>query len=355
MKTRSFSHSLICTLALATPAIADTFTLKDGSTFEGRVLKEDATTYHVEVKVSKSIKDERNIAKADVTKIEKEQADLVAFAELSKTLPTPDLLTVEEYALRIRAVEKFLADNHGSSKTKEARAMVATLKSESDAVKDGGIKMNGKIISPADCRVNAYEIDARVQEAKIRAAIKEAHYLQALRMFSEFDRDYRNTAPMADLLPIINQVITTYLADVGQQLSTYDARVKQRDLGLQRMAPADRSATENAIHEEAADFEAKYKTEKDSKVGWVITDPFNKPSLDDTLNFGKQEITRLAALANAQKVDAGKIYRDTLALIQNSGNAATVTANLNVAKTAMMAPRYIANLDAAARASGIIK
>jgi len=353
MKTRSIATSFTWLLAMTIPAMADTFVLKDGTTLEGKVLSEDATNYHVEVKVSKSIKDERTIAKADVTKIEKEQPDLIAFESIAKLVPAPDLLTVEEYGVRIRAVEKFLADNRGSSKSKDARAMLATLKTEANEVLAGGVKMGGKIVSPAEYRANAYEIDSRIQEAKIRALIKDARYLQALRSFNEFSNDFRNTSAHAGLLPLINQVINTYLAEVQETLSTYDARVKERDLGLQRMAAADRAGTENAIREEAAEFEARFKSEKDSKLGWVTTDPFFKPSLEETIAFGKQEIARLTTLASGKTVDAGKIYRDALGLIQGKGNAASVTAALTAAKNAFIAPRYIATLETAARASGI--
>lgn len=355
MKTRSLAASLPWFIALSVPAMADTFFLKDGTTLEGKVLSEDATNYHVEVKVSKSIKDERNIAKADVTKIEKEQPDLIAFEPIAKLVPAPDLLTVEEYGIRIRTVEKFLSEHRGSSKSKEARAILATLKTEANEVLAGGIKMSGKIISPAEYRANAYELDSRIQEAKIRAMVKEARYFQALRAFGDFSRDFRNTASHAALLPLINQVITSYLAEVQQTLSTYDARVKEREVGLQRMPGADRVATENAIREETAACEARFKTEKDAKIGWVSIDPYFKPSLDETLTFGKQEVTRLAALSTAKTVDAGKIYRDTLVLIQNKGNFASVTTALTAAKNAFIAPRYIATLENAARAAGISK
>lgn len=355
MKTRSLAATFPWFLALALPATADTFFLKDGTTLEGRVLSEDATNYHVEVKVTKSIKDERNIAKADVTKIEKEQMDLTAFEQLSKLLPAPDLLTVEEYGSRIRSVEKFLAEHRGSSKSKEARAMLATLKSEANEVLAGGIKMGGKIVSPTEYRANAYELDSRIQEVKIRALVKDARYFLALRTFSEFSRDFRNTSSHAALLPLINQVISSYLEEVQQSLSSYDARVKEREVGLKRMPGADRVATENAIREETAANEARFKAEKDAKVGWVSIDPFFKPSLEETIAFGKQESTRLATFTTAKPVDAGKIYRDTLTLIHNKGNVSTVTTAMTAAKAAFIAPRYIATLENAARAAGITK
>ena len=353
MKTHSIASIWI--LALTLPSFADTFVMKDGTTLEGVVLREDPTNYVVEVKVTKSIKDERVIPKADVTKIEREQLDLTAFQEIAKLVPVPDLTTVDEYGQRVRAVDKFLAEHRGSSKSKEAKAILATLKAESAEIVAGAIKMNGKVVSPSEYRSNAYDIDARIQEAKIRALIKSGRHLAALRAFSDFSRDFRNTSAHASILPLISQVITSYMGEIEQSLATYDARVKERDLGLSRMSSADRSGTENAIREEMAELEARLKAEKEAKVSWVSTHPFLKASLEETITFGKQEIARLDSMKSAPSIDAGKAYRDVLTTIQGKGDTASVTTALTAAKTALVAPKYIAILEASARSSGAIK
>jgi hypothetical protein len=351
MKTRHIAASfLFCLLPL--PVMADTFILKDGTSLVGRILREDPTNYYLEVQITKSIKDEKTVAKADVTKIEREQLDVTAFEPISKLVPAPDFLTSEEYAVKIQTVEKYLAAHRGSSKTKEAKEILNTLKTEANEILAGGVKMNGKIIPSNEYRANAYDIDARVLEAKIRALAKNSQYLQALRAFGDFSRDFRNTNSHTELIPLIEQLITTYTAEISQQLATYDARIKEREVGLQRMASDERGPTENAIREETASFEVRLKSEKDSKIGWVTTEPLFKPSLDETLTFSKQESTRLAALKIAATSDGGKIYRDTLALILSKGDKTTVSTALTSAKSSMIAPRYITRLEEAARASG---
>lgn len=59
----------LCLLAVALPCAADTFLLKDGITLNGAVVSEAGDFYLVEFQVTKSIKDDRKIAKADVVKI----------------------------------------------------------------------------------------------------------------------------------------------------------------------------------------------------------------------------------------------------------------------------------------------
>jgi hypothetical protein len=354
MKTRYIAASFLFCL-LPPQAMADTFILNDGSSLVGRILREDAANYYLEVQVTKSIKDEKTVAKADVKKIEREQLDVTAFEPISKLVPAPDFLSSEEYAMRIQTVEKYLAAHRGGSKSKEAKEILSTLKNEANEILAGGIKMNGKIIPPGEYRANAYDIDARVLEARIRALAKNSQILQALRAFGDFSRDFRNTNSHTALIPLIEQLIGTYSAEISQQLASHDAKVKERDLGLQRMASADRSATESAIREETAGFEARLKAEKESRIGWVTTEPLFKPSLEETLSYAKQETTRLAALKTATISDGGKIYRETLTLILGKGDKTAVSSALTSASSAMMPPRYITRLEEAAKASGLLK
>lgn len=335
-------------VALALPASADTFTLKDGSTLEGRILREDATSYVLEVQVTKSIKDERTVAKEDVVKIQREQMDLIAFVPISKFVPTPDYLTADDYAARIATVEKFLKEHGGSAKAKQVRAIHKSLKEEANEILAGGIKAKGKIVSAADYSANMLDIDAGMHEARIRALLKEGQYVAALRAFSEFDRDFRNTNSRDALLPAILQTINGYLAQTTQSLATYEARLKEREIGLQRMQPDDRRKTQIALDEEAAALEIRLKAEKDAKVGWVTTHPFYKPSLEQTMTFGKQEINRLTAATTPPAVDAGTAFRDSLRKIHNSTDPAEKSAAITDAKSAMVPAKYLVILEAAA-------
>ncbi|MES2920901.1 MAG: PTPDL family protein [Verrucomicrobiota bacterium] len=348
MKTKS-SLAALCLLSITLPSHADTFVLKDGTTLEAKIISETADEYVLEVQVTKSIKDERKILKADVAKKTADQPDLKAFEAIAKLSPTADLMSEDDYLVQIAAVEKFLKDYPASNKAKEAKAILATLKSESAQVAAGGIKYNGKIVSPGEFKANAYDLDARIEEAKIRRQVEAKEYLAALRAFGDFDRDYRTTLSYGALSPLIKQVIQNQVAEAKQLLLGYDARVKARDVGLQQMAAEDRKISENAIKAEAAELEKRYKTEKDAKQLWVTPSPFNKASLEDTVRVGEAELIRIAAVKTALGVDGGKAYRDLYNAVHNGGNAAAVTAALTAAKTALVAPRYLAPLETAAK------
>ena len=338
----------LCSLAFALPGMADTFILKDGTSLNGAIVSETGDSYLLEVQVTKSIKDERKVAKSEVVKIVREQPGDAAFAPIGKLLPTPDLLTASDYEEQIASVEKFIKEHRDSNQLPKAKAILATLKSEHAQVSAGGIKLNDKIVTPAEYQANAYDLDARVQESKIRSLVTANQLLPALRLFAEFDRDYRNTLSYGALASLMRQVIQTQVVEAKQSLVTFDARTKERAVGLQRMTLADRKITEAAIKEETALIEARYKAEKDAKQNWVTISPFHKPSLDDTVKFGEQELVRLAAVKTILGVDGGKAYRDVWTAV-HGGNAASVATALAAAKTAAVPARYLAPLEAAAK------
>lgn len=336
-------------LMIPLAAHADTFRLKDGTTLEGKIIREEGDTYILEVLVTKSIKDERKVAKTDVVKIDHEQPDLKAFESIAKLVPTPDLLTADDYGVKIAAVLKFIKDYDKSSKINDAKAILETLQTESASVFAGGIKLNDKIISPEEYLTNGYDLDARVQEAKIRRLIESNQFLGALRLFADFDRDYRTTLSYGALLPLMKQVIQNQVSEANQLLRSYDVRVKERTLGLQRIAIEERGATETAIQEETVELEARYKAEKDAKQAWVTPNPFHKASLEETVRFGGTELARLAAVKTILGVEGGKAYRELYNVVQTGGNSAAVSAAMTAAKTAAVPPRYLAPLEAAAK------
>lgn len=336
-------------LMIPMSAYADTFKLKDGTTLEGRIISEDEDAYILEVQASKSIKDERKVAKADVVKVDREQPDQKAFKEIANLLPTPDLLTTEDYGVRIAAVQKFLEDYSKSSKLNEAKTILETLKAESAAVSAGGIKLDDKIIPHGEYLTNAYEFDAQVQEIKIRRLVDSNQLLEALRLFADFDKDYRTTLSYGALQSLMKKVIQSHMAEAKQLLESYDARVNERNLGLQRISIKNRNAIETAIQEETAELEARFKAEKDTKQAWVTPHPYHKASLEETLRIGSAELTRLAAVKTILGVDGGKAYRDLYNIVQIGGDAAAVTTAVTAAKTAGVPLRYIAPLEAAAQ------
>lgn len=346
---KKLSLATICCLSLSLPCFAETFTLKDGSTFEGKIISEEGDTYVVDAQITKSIRDEKRVLKSDVVKISRELPDIKAFEALGKLLPTPDFMTTEEYQVKINALQKFLKTYPVGTKTKEVETALETLKTELAVVGAGGIKMEGRLISAENYKPNAYDIDSRVQEAKLRRLVEAGLYIPALRQFTEFDKDFRTSLAYADLLPLITKVIQNQQTAAKQALSTLPARLKQREAGLQQMAGEARTATAAAIREEDAAVEANYKAEKEAKEKWVTPSPNHKASLDDIDKLCTAELTRMAAVKPAAAKDGGEAYRDVYSAVNSDAKAAQVSAAMSVAKAAFVPARYLAPLEAQAK------
>lgn len=346
---KKFSLAALYCVTLSLPCVAETFTLKDGSTIEGKIISEEGDTYVLDAQVTKSIRDEKRVLKSDVVKISREQPDLKAFEALGKLLPTPDLMTAEEYQVKISALQKFLKTYPVGSKTKEVETALETLKAENAIVSAGGIKLEGRLVSHENYKPNAYDFDSRVQEAKIRRLIDSGLYIPALRLFTEFERDFRTSLAYGDLLPLITKVIQNQQTAVKDTLSTLPARLKQREAGLQQMTGEARSSTDLAIKEEEAGIDANYKAEKEAKEKWVTPSPYHKASLEDVDKLCTTELTRLAAVKTVIAKDGGEAYRDLYNVVNSDANASAVSTALSAAKTAFVPVRYLAPLEAQAK------
>lgn len=343
--------SLLLTLAALSGgfAFADTFTLTNGTTYEGTILREDAENYTIEVQVTKSIKEERVIPKADVAKHEKLDPGLAAFEDIKSMIPVPDGADPAEYELRIRKVDKFLSEHRNTGKAPEARKIKETLASEMEQIKAGGKKVDGVVLSAADYRANAYDLDATSTALAIRKRIKNNQWLAALRGYLAMGAEFKNTHAYTSLAPDIARVIRGHLAVVNRQLANFDTTIKNRQLGLERMTPSDRTATERAIAEETKLAERNLAREKDAKLGWVTPIPTFKQSLADTVSFGNQELTRVTAIPATPAVDAGKLYRDILAMTRSGGDPAGISKAISDAKNAGLPAKYLDMLGAPAK------
>ncbi len=351
---RNPTFSALLLASLIPLACADTIQLKDGTKLEGKILKEDPQSYLVEVMVTKSIKEEKTIAKADVAKIDRVKPDEIAFALLSKLTPAPDLLTAGEYQVRISKLEKFIQEFPTGTSTPKAKAMIDELANEQAAVAEGGIKLNGHIIPASERDANKVELAARTLELAIRAHVQASEWLPALRKFSDFERDYSTTLPFKESLPVVKQAIEAYRTQVNETAASLPKRLEDRKIGLERMTSDDRNGSTRAIDEQNAGVEKRYTDEKKAGVKWVTPDSFHKASLDDASRFADQELKRLQALKLDSKIDAGKAWRDAWAAVHGSDAKAVTTAMADV-KAAKISPELIAELETIAKDAGLIK
>ncbi len=350
MKTRSIPFITFGLLLSSVPLAADTFILKDGSSLEGSILRDEGDSYVLEVQVTATIKDEKTVAKADIEEIKGVRQDLKAFEEIENLVPTPDLLTSAQYEERILAVSAFLKEHPESPRARDARKMLATLNEEASAVSDGGVKMEGALVAADEYRANAYEIDSRVLEARIRDTATKGILAGAIRLFSEMARDFEGSAAYKEVRPVMRQVLQAYLRQNEALLKSLPARVKQERAGLERMSPDARAGTEQAIREQYAALDARFAREKASgRDAWVTPHPLHEESLKEVVRLSQAELTRIGS--SQMEIDGGKAYRDTMAAIKDGAESAVINAAFTQVTAAKVPDRYIEYLKEAVKAA----
>ena len=175
---------------------ADTIILKNGTRYQGRVLKDEGDSYLLEIQVTRSIKDERRVLKADIEKIEKSNPIAEDFKPLAKLGDTPDLLDKAGYQTRIDRLDKFLAikEYKFSKQYKAARKIADRLKAERKVIVGGGMKINGRLITASQRKADAVAIDSEILFAKMYKAAASGRFLSALRTFDSIEKRFPQTA-----------------------------------------------------------------------------------------------------------------------------------------------------------------
>lgn len=357
MKTNPIAAALFFALFAGSPLFADTLTLKNGTKYEGKLIKEDGAVYVFLCNMNKSgsIKEERRISKSDVAKLETVAPDEPLFAEIANLVPTPDLLTADDYAARIRQVRGFLAKVSVGARIKDANAMLEKLNQEATVVQAGGRKIGGLMISAADYKADAYDMDARVLEAKVRTALKQNNSIAALRAFAELEATFQPSASFRSLVPDILKTIRALRAQVGTSLASFEERETKRTTELEAQSGPDAEAIRAAVAAQLAELETRYQTEKASNQVWVTPHPDHRGSLEDSQSALDSEMSRLSApeITAKPEHDPAKAYRSAWKLIRSGAKEVEpVTKAIEDARSANLPEPYLKQLEECAKNEG---
>lgn len=340
MKTRHLFR-FIPLLALGT-TFADTIEMKDGTTYEGTVVKEDGEDYIVEIQVTKSIRDERRIPRAEVLRIVAERKDETEFEALPKLVPAPDLLTEADYDARIAQVESYLRKYPRSLKKNEAAKILDQLETERKAIVGGGVKFGGKMISVSERNPEAYALDARIAAAKVKRHGDAGEMLAALRSWTEFEKEFQGSSAYLDTVPYGVKLMRTYLKTVTDALNGFEGRVRDRETGLSRMSSSDRTRAAEAIADEQAAYQRRVEAEKASGFKWFSLDPFVRQPMEETKRQLESEIRRLENLNSASLPKIEEAYAEAWeALTKDGATQQEIDAAYSKARGAQVPAKYL--------------
>lgn len=345
MKARKASLIAAGCLALMQVAPADTIVLKSGEKLSGNILREDADSYVLEVRVTGTIRDEKIIPRSEVSFVEMQPADEKAFEKIEVLSPAPELLGTDGYDARIKAFNDFLAEFPKSGKTIKVRDIIGALEAERVIVAAGGMKIGEEMVSAEDYVANAYEYDAQISEKKIRDAVARRDFLSALREFSEYETRFGDTEAYRGLASLVLKVLNVYLSDLEDSLSTLESRLAKRQAGLERMAVDDRAKTKRALEEQMATLTKRYEDEKAAGEKWITPDTFHKESLDEAQRQVAAELSRLTSAQPPVPLEypLAEVFRDCWAKVAD-GSDEEKKAVIEDAKAKGLPEFYVAKL-----------
>lgn len=289
---------------------ADIIILKNNERIEGKFLREVDGKVYFEVNITPTIKDEKVIPRSEVSRIEKEAEDQKVFLGMADYVPTPDLLSEDEYKERMDRLEAFLKMYPNSRQERKVKQMLDSLGAELDVVSLGGIKIGGKMITGDRYAANAYEYDALVSEKKIKEVVARRDFLTALRMFEKYEASFPQSEGYAELKKLKLQVLIAYRDIVRENLDSLDARIMARSNGLLTMTLEDRMRSERAIQEQSDAITKRLADEKLLQATWVTPDAFHRESLTSTMTNITAAIGKIDLPAPAFEKPLAEVYRD---------------------------------------------
>lgn len=340
-------HLLLLAPALLGIAAADTFRMRDGSNLEGIIISETDDTYVAMIQVTPTIRDQRNIAKKDVLEIVTEKADEKEFVALTKLVPTPDLLTAEDYAARTKSLEEFVKRHPDTSHKAEVDSMIKTLEAEAEVIREGGVKWKGKLITASEKQESAFTLDSTIAAARFEQHASAGRTILALRAWDELSLGFPSSRAYIDAIPQALRLMERFKTELGEKIAGFDARVEQREKDLAALDDADRRRTKTVIDEESAEYLAIVAREKEQRVRWLTLNSWHKEPMSDVVAKLDQEIRKLESLktetipdGDAAWTEAWKTLKSTTATIEEKRAA------LTEARSARLPETYLDQLTA---------
>ena len=324
MKTRRLI-SIIASLTLVCGfAGADTVKLKTGETITGNITAEDATSVTIEFAVegTRGIKDERRIEKSEIETFRKDDPADKAWAELTKAIPTADLMGTAEYDVLTGKVDAFIAAHKTSNRAAEARRLLTALKEERAQVAAGGMKLDGVWISPEQYQREKYWVDGRIALKQMGDLAKAGRRMEALRVFEKLEASHGGTTILANAVTQVVPVLKAYGASLAEAIANHPATMAQRSKVLTTLTPEERRKTGELQNAEVAAHKAKLEEDRKSGTKWLVMAAFDLEELKKASDLVEKEIQRLSTLDTSDAAATDAALRQAEQAIQEGRNDA---------------------------------
>ncbi|MDP1590596.1 MAG: PTPDL family protein [Prosthecobacter sp.] len=302
---------------------ADIITLKDGKKLEGNILSETPEVVRMRYKLTPKIWDEKDIPRTDIAEILKQKPEEVELIELQKLFPTVDLMTAEKYEQLIQdRLRPFVNRYPGTKEAAEAEKMIATAQEEKEKVVSGGMKVEGKWLTPDEAKADSYNIKAYGVYAEILAQAEARDYSGALKEFDKianYQRGHVASVYYPKAVETTLEVLAKYEAQIEQMIKDQPALQRMRDEGVKKLIEPDLTRMKDAIAREKEQWKDGYDVERKSGARWFTPYKYDLPSLKI---LSKTIIAEKARLKEIDTAVIGKINQ-AIAEIMRSEAAAS--------------------------------
>jgi len=305
---------------LVGPAQGDEIKLKNGETLNGKITYEGDDLVKIEMAVSGTIKQTRNVARVDILEIIKDAPDNVAFAKLQNLLPTPSLLPASRYEVLLETgPAAFLRSFPESTHVPKVKEIQDTLETELDKVERGFIKVEDEWISPQDRAEFAALTESKIALLKMKSAVRARNYngyISALREFETLEEKYYGSPAFPVALNAAKEIIPAFGNQLQTMLRNVEYLNQQYEQNLSAMDELARAQVAEARQKEVENYKAGVEADKKEGIKWVRLDPRSKPAIESYLKLASDELVRI------QEYDVSALERQADMLVKADQQAA---------------------------------
>lgn len=306
-------------LLLSNSANADIFHLKDGTDINATIISETPDSYVLRAEIINNVFAEKTILKSKVAEITVVDPSIVAFEKLASFFPAPDFLNEVEYEELINEkIKPFLKKYPTSPHFNDVQDILITITSEYETIQSGGIKLNGRLLTPDQMEGDKYDIGASILEHRFMKYAQNKDYRAALSTLERLEDSYpdsrqsRNAQKTAlIILPIYNEILQKLLLEA-------DLLTEKRQRALDTMTNEDSIRTKKIFAFEERQYQhlLNLANFNNKKAKWLPINPYFKEPMENNIKMVELETKRINIDSQKPTLDTGKYYRQTYSALE---------------------------------------
>jgi len=300
-------------LLLAARARADSVTLTTGETISGTIKVETPTEVTIDIPVSASITDERVIQKAEISKIERQTPDEIAYKQLILIQPNSALsYSSQTYDQILASFAAFEAKYPQSPYLPEIQKLAALFQEEKKHVDAGEIKYLGDWLTRDQAARRQVQIMALQYYGTMQQEATAGNLVPAMQTFEVIEKNYSATRSYPAAVTLAQQICARLQQDLVVRMQDVLADQDQLKKTIAFTAEPEKSNIIAAAKAEQDRDTAVVNAASKSGSKWVPLIPRCALSISTLQGTAASEATRLASIPvetmneSIAKVDAAR-------------------------------------------------